>query len=76
MKILFISVFIIFFIINTLTYKKMINFVNIINCLWTFFSMISMDGNFEMFIPPKKTYIYILVFWSFFQIFCFGLYKN
>ncbi len=70
MEILFIFVFIIFFIVNTITYKKILNFVNIINCIWTFFSVISMFGLFGMYVPENETYFYILIFWSIFQLFC------
>ena len=70
---LFIIVYIISF--NTLVYKKKINAINIIISIWFIFSILSMFGLYDMYLPNELTYRYILTFLVCIEIFAFIFYK-
>lgn len=59
---IFVITYILFFIINTMLYKKKINLLNTIDTIWVSITILSMFGFYDMYIPDRTTYIYILYF--------------
>ena len=72
---LFIVIYTISLILNTIIYKKKLNFVNVSISIWFIFSILSMINIYDMFLPETITYRYILTYLISFQIFCMVFYK-
>lgn len=73
---LYIIVYIGCIVINSYMFKKKINFASLIVTLWTFASILSMFGFYDMLVPNTQTYIYILYFIISFEAFILIFYKS
>ncbi|SMQ85072.1 oligosaccharide repeat unit polymerase [Bacillus sp. OV166] len=68
MVLVFIVFILMFSFFNYLHFGKFVNYLNLFLGLWCTVSVLSMFGFYGLYIPPLKTYVYILIVLTLFEV--------
>lgn len=58
---IFVMLFFVFWILNTNSFKKNLNYANLFLTLWCVIPAVSAFGLYDFFVPPVQTYLYIIL---------------